>query len=70
MSSLEGSKSGYDAAIRCARNLEAGCQQLRGQTNQFIKELTGARLLISRGITKSRGLAATLQALRVCADQV
>lgn len=61
MSSLESSQSGYDAGIGCARDLETGCEQLRSRTNEFLQELNGARLVLSQGITKTRGLAADLQ---------
>jgi chromosome segregation ATPase len=61
MRDLEGSKSGYDDAIQCINILEESCKQLRDQTNLFLKEINAARLALSRGVTKTQGIAAALE---------
>lgn len=55
------SKTGYDDAIQRINVLEESCKQLRDQTNLFLKEINAARLALSRGVTKTQGIAAALE---------
>ncbi|KAK0727487.1 hypothetical protein B0T26DRAFT_868774 [Lasiosphaeria miniovina] len=57
---LESSKVGYDEAVRSIGVLEARCENLRSQTNQFLHELNGARVVLARGVAKTAGIAAAL----------
>lgn len=61
ITNIEQSKSNHDESIKAIAEVDAGCQQLHGQTTRFVGELVLAQDRISEGVLRMKAIASGLR---------